>query len=75
MTYYYRSRTGTEVHELADDYYDFLNGKTPHKLFVEENNLPHWWHRNRAGKIDMNINMADKDIRKNYALARILENS
>jgi hypothetical protein len=57
------------VHELSDDYEDLRRGrKTPRQLFEKENNIKQWWHKdNITGKIDININMADKDSRKAMA--------
>ena len=62
--YYYKGGIDGDTYKIEDNYYGFHNN-TPHKLFVEENNIQIWWHVNdRTKKIDMNINLVDKDIRK-----------
>jgi len=69
MTYYYKVPGRSTIFDLSDTHSAFISeGKTPRQLFEKENGIKQWWHKNnRTGKIDMNINMADKDSRKAMA--------
>jgi hypothetical protein len=45
----------------------FHKPASPKEVFEKRNNIKIWWHVNDiSGKVDMNINMANKTIRKKH---------
>ena len=65
--YYYKGRSETYTYNIGDNDSHFDN-RTPYQMF-STHGVKIWWHVNdTTGKIDMNINMADKELRKQALL-------
>jgi len=67
MTYYYKINSNKRSETLSDDWMKFHKPASPKEVFEKRNNIKIWWHVNDiSGKVDMNINMANKTIRKKH---------
>ena len=66
--YYYKLNNQQRAQVLTDDWMANHKPKRPKEVFEKDNGIKIWWHKNEInGKIDMNINMSDKDSRKSMA--------